>query len=142
MRKAIYMLAIVVALGFAAPAAMGASVEAHGQCEDDGSGGGGSVGADSSNPGGADAVDAAEVQSIASGLAAFATGQADETSGQESDGNACDASDDDDGDGTETSSEEDHIAASASAQGESAGACFDNDGQQLHGTSDCHDAPH
>lgn len=142
MQRAVYILAVAVALGFGAPSAMGATVEAHGQCQDDGDGGSGSVAASTDDPTNPDAVDAAEVESVADALAAFGTGQAQETSGMEDDGEACDNPDDDNGNGVEEPGEEDHVAASVSAQGESAGVCFDNDGDQLHTTSECHDTEH
>lgn len=134
-----YIAAIVVALSLvlvAAPAAaQTASVDAHGQCTDgQGNGGGGGVGADTD--GNVDATDPDEAQSIVAGLLLFFEGT---LAGQD---DACPGSDDDNGDGTETSSEEDHLTVGVTVAGETAGACYDNDGDQLHTTPECHDAPH
>lgn len=128
--------ALALALAIGAGSALGASAYAEGQCfsdDDHSSGGGGSVGASSDDPTGADLVDAAEAQSIAAGLATFAQGTADDAPGNVG-SDACHNTDDDDGDGFEE--DEDGIWGGASAQGQSAGACYDNEG--FHTTDECH----
>lgn len=133
--------ALAIALAFGAGTAMSASVDAHGSCQDaSGNGGGGSVGADSS--GNVDGADAAEAQSILAGLQTFAEGTVADAPGQLG-SDACHHPDDDDSDSDDgvdaedgTHDTEDHISGEASAQGSSAGACYDNEG--FHTSADCH----
>lgn len=136
MNRTVYALAIVIALGFAASPAAGASADAHGQCyasDAQDEGGEGSIHVDSGSPGDADLLTAEEAQSVAAAAAQLAVGTASNPGGD-----ACGNTDNDNTDSFEE--DEDHLSVTVSAQGESANVCVDNEGNQVHTTSeqDCH----